>query len=59
MKNKPVKLVNPLNQEQWFCDDFSNVKTVDGIDYVTVYKPDNPGRVLLMRKEALRKLTNA
>lgn len=58
MKKKPVKLVNPLNQEQWLCDDFSNVRTVEGVEYVTVYKPDNSNRTHLMRKEALRKLSN-
>jgi hypothetical protein len=58
MKNKPIKLVNPLNQEQWICDDFSNVKLVEGIEYVTVYKPESPSRMHLMRKEALRKFSN-
>lgn len=59
MKKKPTKLVNPLNQEQWLCDDFSNVKLVEDIEYVTVYKPENPNRTHLMRKEALRKFSNA
>lgn len=58
MKKKPIKLVNPLNQEQWLCDDFSNVRMVEDVEYVTVYKPDSPNRTHLMRKEALRKLSN-
>lgn len=59
MKNTPTKLINPLNQETWICDDFSNVKLVEGVEYVTVYKPENPKRTHLMRKEALRKYSNA
>lgn len=59
MNKKPVKLVNPLNQEVWFCNDYSNVKLVEDVEYITVYKPDNPKRTHLMRKEALRKYSNA
>jgi len=58
MNKKPIKLVNPLNQETWLCDDYSNVKLVEDVEYVTVYKPDNPKRSYLMRKEALRKSSN-
>lgn len=52
---KPVKLENPLNQEVWYCNDFSDVHSVDGIDYVRVYKKDNPDRTNLMRKSALNR----
>jgi hypothetical protein len=55
MKKQPIKLINPLNKETWLCDDFSNVKLVDGVEYVTVHKPDTPSRTHLMRKDALRK----
>lgn len=58
MKMQSVKLINHLNKEAWMCDDFNNVKLVEGVEYVTVYKPDTPNRTHLMRKEALRKLTN-
>jgi hypothetical protein len=54
-KKQPVKLHNPLNKEVWFCEDFSNIKTVDGVDYVTVYKEETPERTHLMRKDALQK----
>ena len=53
-KISPLRLVNPLNSEEWFCKDYTDVKTIDGIDYIKVYKPEQP-RVLLMRKDALRK----
>lgn len=60
MKTKPVKkpkvtlLTNPLNSEQWVCEDYNTVKTIDGVNYVTVYKPENSSRTFLMRKDALK-----
>ena len=50
----PVRLINPLNTEEWVCDDISNVKNIDGIDYITVHKA-NHTRNFLMRKDALVK----
>lgn len=54
---KTVKLENPLNQEIWYCDDFSQITSVDGIDYIKVYKKETPQRTNLMRKSALNKVT--
>lgn len=51
---KTVMLTNPLNSEVWFCEDYSKVKDIDGVPYVTVFKPDNNNRTFLMRKDALR-----
>lgn len=51
---KPLVLVNPLNSETWFCKNFSETKEIDGVQYVTVYKPENTNRTFLMRKDALR-----
>lgn len=51
---KPLVLENPLNSEKWFCEDFSKTKDIDGVMYVTVYKPENTNRTFLMRKDALR-----
>ncbi len=59
MKKNPVNLINPLNQEKWVCNDYSNVKLVEGIEYVTVYKIETPNRLHLMRKDALRKLSSS
>lgn len=53
---KPVKLENPLNQEIWYCNDFNDVHSVDGIEYVRVYKLSSPERINLMRKTALNRL---
>lgn len=51
---KTIVLTNPLNSEQWFCEDYSKVKDIDGVPYVTVFKPENAKRTFLMRKDALR-----
>ena len=53
---KSVTLVNPLNSEMWLCDDYSNTKEIDGISYISVYKPESRQRTFLMRKDALKKL---
>jgi hypothetical protein len=52
---KPIKLINPLNREEWVCLDYSKIRSVDGIDYIFVCKPENVARQFLMRKDALRK----
>lgn len=54
---KPVKLVNPLNQESWMCLDYNKTQSVDGVEYIIVFKPENTQRQHLMRKDALRKIT--
>lgn len=51
-------LTNPLNSERWICDDYSSVKTIDGVNYITVYKPENSSRTFLMRKDALKVTTS-
>ena len=61
MKKNKVKLLNPLNTDEWICEDYDRVTFIDGVEYVTVHKPSQP-RTFLMRKEALRaikKLTNS
>lgn len=52
---KPIKLINPLNQEAWMCKDYNLTQAVDGVDYIVVYKPENESRKVLMRKDALRR----
>lgn len=54
-KSKPVRLVNPLNKEEWLCEDYNKVEFIDGIEYVRVKKYDSE-RTFLMRKDALRKV---
>lgn len=56
-KKKTFRLINPLNQEEWFCENYDDVKVVDGVEYVKVHKIETPFRTHFMRKEALRKVT--
>ena len=51
---KTTVLTNPLNSDEWVCDDYSMVKNIDGVNYITVYKPGNSTRTFLMRKDALK-----
>jgi len=51
---QPVTLVNPVNSEEWICEDYTDTRFIDGIEYVKVRKPIMQ-RTVLMRKEALRK----
>ena len=53
---KAVTLLNPLNSEMWLCDDYNFTKEIDGISYVSVYKPESRQRTFLMRKDALKRL---
>jgi hypothetical protein len=53
-KSAPVNLVNPINGDTWCCSDYDNVKLIDGVDYITVYKLDNDKRTFLMKKDALK-----
>lgn len=53
-KPQPVKLVNPLNAEVWYCENYTDTKFIDGVEYVKVRKLDQP-RAFLMRKESLQK----
>jgi hypothetical protein len=49
-----VTLVNPLNSEEWICEDYNDIRFIDGVEYVKVRKPIMQ-RTVLMRKDALRK----
>lgn len=49
-----VVLVNPLNSETWFCKNYDDIKTIDGVNYITVFKEENQNRTFLMRKDALK-----
>ena len=53
-KPYPVTLVNPVNSEEWICEDYNDTRFIDGVEYVKVRKPIMQ-RTVLMRKEALRK----
>jgi hypothetical protein len=52
--SKTIILVNPVNNENWYCDDYNNVKLIEGEEFVVVYKIDSSHRTFLMRKDALK-----
>lgn len=52
---KPIFLKNLLSNEVWICEDYTKVKIVGGVEFIEVYKPENP-RKFLMNKASLTKV---
>jgi hypothetical protein len=52
---KQSLFVNPINKEQWICEDLSRTQVIDGVTYLHVHKPDSYRKVL-MRKDSLLKV---
>lgn len=50
---KPVEFQNIYSQEKFFCENLKQVSLIDGVEYITVKKPNNP-RSFLMRKDSLK-----
>jgi hypothetical protein len=48
-----VTLVNPVTTEEWICEDYNDIRIIDGVEYVKVRKPIMQ-RTVLMRKDVLR-----
>ena len=53
-KKKPIRLVNNRSGEEWLCDDYNATRSVDGVDFVEVYK-ENTARKFWMNKSTLIK----
>lgn len=47
IKSRPVRLKNIMNNQEVICDDFRNIRTVDGNDFVEVYMENNPRKFWL------------
>lgn len=54
---KPIRLVNNRSGEEWLCNDYHAVRTVDGVEFIEVYKENNP-RKFWMNKTTLIKSKN-
>lgn len=52
---KPVRLLNARSGEEWLCDDYINVRSVDGVDFIEVYKESSTRR-FWMNKATLTKV---
>lgn len=54
---KPVRLKNLRNDQEVICDDISNVRTIDGNEFVQVHL-DNSPRLFWLNKAPLVKIKN-
>jgi hypothetical protein len=57
MRNKirAVRLKNILSNEIWICDDYTNIREIDGVNFLEVHK-ENSFRKLWIRKDSLIKV---
>lgn len=55
-KNRVKFYVNTVNGDRWICPNDRVVKTIDGVDYIGVYKETNPN-IRFMRRDVLKPLT--
>ena len=52
---KPVRLKNVFNNQEVICDDYTNVRTIDGNDFVEVHF-ENQTRKFWLNKGPLEKV---
>lgn len=52
---KPVLLKNVRTNEIFICDDYKNIKLIDGVEFVQVHKDPNP-RQFWMSKSVFEKV---
>lgn len=52
----PGKYKNTVDQEVWLCENFFDITSIDGVEYVKVFKEELPNRRLLIRKDTLKKV---
>lgn len=52
---KPVRLRNMWNNQEVICDDYTNVRTIDGQDFVEVHF-ENQTRKFWLNKAPLQKV---
>lgn len=53
---KPVKFSNPRTGEIWICEDVSNRKKVDGVDFIQVHLPDRVSRTVWIALDTVVKV---
>ena len=54
---KPLMFKNRFNGERFVCEDHRAVEVIDGVEYLTVHRP-NEHRVFKMRRDALEKINS-
>jgi hypothetical protein len=51
---KPVRLMNIRNNQVVICEDYSNVRTIDGQDFVEVHTENNPRKFWLNKAPLIK-----
>jgi len=57
-KSKPYTLRNILSNETWICDDYSQIKEIDGVIFIEVHKEHNPRKFWIRRDSLVKDKTN-
>jgi len=52
---KPVTFIVERSKERVICENTRDVRVIDGIEYLTVHRENNP-RPFLMRRDSLKKV---
>ena len=52
---KPITFIVERSKERVICENTRDVRVIDGVEYLTVHREDNP-RPFLMRRDSLKKL---
>jgi hypothetical protein len=52
---QPVVFRNKMNGERFVCDNIHLIEQIDGIEYLSVHRPNHP-RLFKMRKDALERV---
>ena len=52
---KPITFIVERSKEQVICENTRDIRVIDGVEYLTVRRPDSP-RTFLMRRDSLKKL---
>lgn len=55
LKITPVILENTRNRERWVCDNYSNINTIEQVEYVYVHK-ENSEKIYMVRRDAFKKV---
>lgn len=51
---KPVRLKNVRNDQEVICDDITNIRTIDGQDFVEVHLENNPRKFWLNKSPLVK-----
>lgn len=54
---KKVFFENIYNKEKFYCHNLNDIRTIDGIEYIRVFR-NGTQRDVLVRKDSLKKVTN-